>query len=155
MEENDGTTESLREVGQKTVRGKGGSRRNMVPANIDANSSVGRPAKLTDLNRAALDEILAKFTPDEIIPLIESLIVAGEPIRGFKKQIDEEYFLFNFLRIGHTASKPYDRIKAFEAAMRLQGYGVRDNRGPVTPVNITMEVTKPAEYTDIDKEFVG
>ena len=126
--------------------------RKMVPENADANVSIGRPDKLSDINKDLLCKVLDAHGVAPLMPILESLIVAGKPITGFTPQLDREYFIRHFLQIGLTASKPYDRKIALEAAARLCGYYDQDKRS-TQEVSITFDLQKPADSETIDAEY--
>lgn len=128
--------------------------RAMVPANADANVSVGRPKKLEDYDKEILEGVLTKYTEAPLLPIIESLITAGKPIKGFSKELDPEYFIRQFIQIGKTASKTYDRILAMEKAARLMGYMTPENRSS-QGVNIKFNLHKPADAQIVDAEFIS
>lgn len=116
--------------------------RKLVPENADANISVGRPTKLKGM---ALSRALSKY---EVIPSqadMDSLIVQGKPISGFKDNLTLEYFLRSILRIALTASKPYDRMEAFTRCAKLIGLLDQERARPKQGINVQFNTYTPPD----------
>lgn len=141
-----GSSDSVHED-RKKVKG-----RSLVPENADANKAIGRPKALDQVDQDLLEQVLAKYDVDNFIPIIEALIAEGKPVKGLSKKLDPDYFIQKFVQIGHTASKPFDRILALEKAAKLCGH-FEGQKTAIQGVNIKFDMTKPADAEVIDAEF--
>lgn len=122
--------------------------RNLVPENADANTAVGRPETIPE---DLLPAILDKYEVKEDQKDLDSVIVQGLPIEGFKTQLSLEYFVRNFLRIAHTASKPYDRMLALEKAAKLMGHWQSGEKSPAAAVGVSFNMIPPSSVEMLDK----
>jgi hypothetical protein len=88
-----------------------------------------------------------------MLPIIESLLAEGKPIKGFSEKLDPEYFVAKFLQIALTASRDYDKNRALEGAARIMGCWDHGKQAKQGGVNIQFNMFKPGGADAIDAEY--
>ena len=112
-------------------------------------SPVPTPKKYAELSEAQKklwDQVLAKYEPDDVYTILESLIAEDKPITGFEDKITPEYLIRQFLKIAHSSPNDHNRVIALEKVARMKGcFGSNDKRESAE-VNISFKEEQPAGW---------
>lgn len=107
---------------------------------------------LSDSQRKMWDDMLRKYEPDDLMPIIESLLVAGKPITGFMSKITPEYILGEFIKIAKTDPNGHNRVIALEKIARMQGCFGNNDKQQSAEVKISFDEEQPAGWTFKNKD---
>lgn len=105
---------------------------------------VRTPDSLTEADRKLVEQLQAKYEPQNILGVLESLIGHGVPLKGSSAELDEDYIIQKLMQVALTSPRYYDRVIALEKIARMKGYMRSDTAPDQQDININFVEKKPA-----------
>jgi len=123
---------------------------------------VHQPKKYDDLSsgeKRLWDKVINKYKPDEVYPILESIIFSDIPVEGFSGKINEEFLIRQWLKIAFRTKNDFHATVALEKIARIRGFFDRTDKREPSQVNVSFIEHRPAKMdyitaNDRDTAFI-